>query len=317
MFAIRAEKSTSAGLLARGRKAWMRMRTVVLTAVAAASIVATACTGASSSSASASPASAPLTFDKVDVGGYRLAYECVGEGTPTIIAEAGYNTGGTTAFTGVLQDLAATTRVCTYDRAGTGNSDDRPKTPGLTSEDQADELQTMLTAARIQPPYVLLAHSYGGFVGRLFAADHRDEVAGMILIESSHEDEIAPYRQYYGSPDGDWIDGGSLLDIAATGRALRMRARDFGAIPLLVIRAERYDDVLSPALWRRTQADLATLSSDSIEVEALGSGHFVMDDNPPVVVTAADAVVEAVRAGDGLASCAEIFGAVGARCLQG
>jgi pimeloyl-ACP methyl ester carboxylesterase len=252
------------------------------------------------------------------VGGYRLAYECLGDGEPTIIAEAGYNTGGTTAFTGVLQDLAATTRVCTYDRAGTGNSDARPKTPGLTSEDQADELQAMLTAAGIEPPYVLVAHSYGGFVARLFAADHRDEVAGMILIESSHEDEIAPYRQYYGSsPDGDWVDGGSLLDIAATDHALRTRARDYGAMPLIVIRAERYDDVLSPALWRRTQADLATLSSDSIEVEALGSGHFVMDDNPPVVVMASEAMVEAARAGAGLASCAEIFGAVGARCLQG
>lgn len=295
----------------------MRMRTVAVVLLAAASIVATSCTGASSSSPSTSPSSS-LTFDKVGVGGYRLAYECLGEGTPTILAEAGYNTGGTTTFAGVLQDLAATTRVCTYDRAGTGNSDARPKTSGLTSEDQADELQTMLTGAGIQPPYVLLAHSYGGFIARMFAADHRDEVAGMVLIESSHEDEIAPYRQYYGSsPDGDWVDGGSPLDIAATGKALRTRARDFGAMPLIVIRAERYDDVLSPALWRRTQADLATLSSDSIEVEALGSGHFVMDDNPPVVVTAADAVVEAVRAGGAPASCAEIFGALDARCLQG
>ena len=252
------------------------------------------------------------------MGGYRLAYECIGDGEPTIIAEAGYDAAGMGAFAGVLQDLAATTRVCTYDRAGIGNSDPRPKTPGFTSEDQADELQTMLATAGIQPPYVLLAHSYGGFIARLFAADHRDEVAGLILIESSHEDEIAPYRQYYGSsPDGDWVDGGSLLDIDATGRALRTRARDFDAMPLIVIRAERYDDVLSPALWRRTQADLATLSSDSIEVEALGSGHFVVDDNPPVVVSAAEAMVEAARAGAGLASCAEIFGAVGARCLQG
>ena len=140
----------------------------------------------------------------------------------------------------------------------------------------------------------------------------------MILIESSHEDEILPYRRYYGnSPDGDWVDGGELLDIDATGRALRAKARDFGAIPLIVIRAAVYEDVLSPALWRRTQADLASLSSDSVEVEALGSGHFVMDDNPAVVVAAADAVVAAARSGGGLPACAEIFGAVDARCLQG
>lgn len=295
----------------------MRMRTVAVAVMTVASIVAISCTGASSSSPSTSRASAALTFDKIDVGGYRLAYECLGEGAPTIIAEAGYDTGGMGAFTDVLQDLAATTRVCTYDRAGIGNSDDRPKTPGLTSEDQADELQALLIGAGIQPPYVLMAHSYGGFIARMFAADHRDEVAGMILIESSHEDEIAPYRRYYGSPDGDWIDGGSLLDMAATSRALRTRARGFGAMPMIVIRAERYEDVLSPALWRRTQVDLATMSSDAIEVEALGSGHFVVDDNATVVVTAADAVVEAGRAGGGLASCDEIFGAVGARCLRG
>lgn len=259
-----------------------------------------------------------VTFDKVDIGGFRLAYECRGEGSPTILAEAGYNTGGTTAFVGVLEPLAAITRVCTYDRPGTGNSDDRPSGPGLTSEDQAGELQMLLTAVGIQPPYVLMAHSYGGFVTRLFAADHREEVAGMILIETSHEDEIGPYRRYYGtSSDGDWFDGGDLLDIAATAQALRARARDFGDMPLITIRAERYDDVLLPALWRRTQADLATLSTDSIEVEALGSGHFVMDDDPDVVVAAAQAVVNAVRTGSALPPCGEIFDAVSARCLQG
>ena len=136
----------------------MHTRTVALALLAAASIVATSCTGASSSSPSTSPSPASLTFNKIDVGGYRLAYECLGVGTPTIIAEAGYDTGGMGAFTDVLQDLAASTRVCTYDRAGIGNSDARPKTPGLTSDDQADELQAMLTAAGIQPPYVLMAH---------------------------------------------------------------------------------------------------------------------------------------------------------------
>ena len=108
----------------------MRMRTVAVVVVAAASIAATSCTGASSSSPSTSASSASLTFDKVDVGGYRLAYECLGDGAPTIIAEAGYDTGGMGAFTVVLQDLAATTRVCTYDRAGIGNSDDRPEDAG-------------------------------------------------------------------------------------------------------------------------------------------------------------------------------------------
>ena len=74
----------------------------------------------------------------------------------------------------------------------------------------------------ISGPIVLVAHSYGGFVSRLFADAYLDETAGLVLIESSHEDEIEPYREFYGDrPEGDWVDGGDLLDIDATEAALR------------------------------------------------------------------------------------------------
>ena len=287
---------------------------VAMIAVAA---ILSACTRAPASASAPSPEPSSV-YAKVDVGGYRLAYECVGEGSPTIVAEAGYNTGGTTAFAGILQPLAQISRVCTYDRAGTGNSDDRPRALArdLTSEDQAHELHALLEAAHIAPPYVVVAHSYGGFVGRLFTATYPDEVQGLVLIESSHEDEIQPYRRYYGDdPEGDWVDGDDPLDIDATAAMLRARARDFGSTPLVVIRAQHYDDVLSTALWRRTQADLATLSTDGIEMEALGSGHFVQDDDPAAVLAAVRAVVTAARAGAPLAPCAQIVEGVPARCL--
>jgi pimeloyl-ACP methyl ester carboxylesterase len=267
----------------------------------------------------ATPTSLPNVFDRIDVGGYRLAYQCVGTGSPTVIAEAGYNTGGTTAFAGLLEPLGQISRVCTYDRAGTGNSDDRPhaQAKGLTSEDQARELHTLLQEAAIAPPYVLVAHSYGGFVSRLFAASFPDETLGLVLIESSHEDEVAPYRRYYGDdPEGDWVDGGDLLDIRATAAALRSTARDLGSMPLIVIRAETYEDVLTTALWRRTQADLATLSTDGIEIEALHSGHFVQDDNPDVAVAAVRAVVDAARAGAPLPPCLDVIAGLDARCLR-
>jgi pimeloyl-ACP methyl ester carboxylesterase len=186
----------------------------------------------------------------------------------------------------------------------------------LTSEDQAHELQALLQAAAIEPPYVLVAHSYGGFVSRLFAATYPDEVVGLVLIESSHEDEIAAYRQYYGNdPEGDWVDGGDHLDMPKTEHLLRTTARNFGSKPLVVIRAETYDDVLSEALWRRTQADLATLSHDGMEIEALDSGHFVMDDNPDVVVASVRAVVTAATSAAPLADCGQIVAGLDARCL--
>ena len=265
-----------------------------------------------------SPAASP-TGGRIDVGGFELAYTCAGEGSPTIVTEAGYDSPGTAAWFDLTDDLAEISRVCSYDRAGTGTSDARPAAGGLTSGDQATELHALLEGAGIKGPFVLVAHSYGGFVSRLFADAYPDDTAGLVLIESSHEDEIDAYEELYGrgDPRAEWIDGGDLLDIDATEAALR-RARDYGSTPLVVVRAERYEDALDEALWRSTQADLATLSDDSLLVVASGSGHFVMDapprGNPEVVLAAVSAVVDAVRSGDPLPSCDAFVAALDATC---
>ncbi len=303
------------------RRSWAVIAVVVMLAACTQAPTASTTSTTTTSTTSAEPTPTPLpnVYDKVDIGGYRLAYQCVGRGSPTIIAESGYDTGGTTEFAGLLDPIGQISRICTYDRAGTGNSDDRPRSEakGLTSQDQARELHALLKAAAIEPPYVLVAHSYGGFVSRLFAATYPDETQALVLIESSHEDEIPAYRRVFRDDpaEADWVDGGDLLDIDATAAMLRARGRDFGSMPLIVIRAETYDDVLSESLWRRTQADLATLSTDGMEIEALHSGHHVEDDNPDVIVAAVHAAVRAVRHGTPLQPCAEIIAGLDARCL--
>jgi pimeloyl-ACP methyl ester carboxylesterase len=255
----------------------------------------------------------------VDIGGYELAYTCAGEGSPTIVTEAGYDSPGTTTWFALTDELAAISRVCSYDRAGTGTSDPRPDPEGLTSADQANELHALLEEADIRGPYVLVAHSYGGFVSRLFADAYPEDTVGLVLVESSHEDEIEAYEEFYGrgDPRSDWIDGGDLLDIDATGTALRA-ARGYGEMPLIVVRAERYDDVLDEGLWRSTQAELATFSDDSLLVIASGSGHFVMEPppggNPDVLVAAVAAVVEAARSGVPLPTCDAFVAALDAAC---
>jgi pimeloyl-ACP methyl ester carboxylesterase len=168
---------------------------------------------------------------------------------------------------------------------------------------EAQELHRLLQGARIDPAYVVVGHSYGGFVSRLFAARYPSDTAGLVLVDSSHEDEIAPYRRFYGdSPEGDWVDGGDPIDIDATARALRETAHDFGDLPLAVVKAGRYEDVLTVRLWDRTQADLATMSSNSVLVQARG-GHFVMHDDPRVLLAAVQAVVDSARSGDSVVSC--------------
>ena len=247
------------------------------------------------------------TTGRVDVGGYELARMCRGSRSPTIIAEAGYDSAGTDTWFDLLGSLSRASRVCTYDRAGTGTSDPRPNGVRVTGMLEAEELHRLLQGAGIESPYVVVGHSYGGFISRLFAARYPDETAGLVLVDSSHEDEVRPYRRFYGdAPEGDWVDGGDLVDIDATARALRETARDFGDLPLAVVKAGRYEDVLTTRLWGRTQADLATLSSNSVFVQATG-GHFVMNDDPAVLVAAVKAVVESARSGEPIASCKQVI----------
>lgn len=279
-------------------------------------LVSGACSGGTTQPPS-SPASGTgsPTSGRTDVGAFELAYECRGAGSPTIVLEAGYDSAGTATFAGLIDEISETSHVCTYDRAGTGSSDPRPGAEGLTSGDQADELHALLDGAGVEPPYVLVAYSYGGIVSRLFASRYPEETVGLVLIESSHEDEIAAYRRFYdGGPEADWVDGGDLLDMGVTATELRVAARDLGELPLVSIRAERYDDVLSEELWVRTQADLATISSDGLQVIALDSGHSVMDDNPAVVLAAASAVADAARSGEPLPPCDELFAGLEVDC---
>jgi pimeloyl-ACP methyl ester carboxylesterase len=256
---------------------------------------------------------------RVDIGGYELAYECRGTGSPTIVTEAGYNTAGTSAYFELPDLLAPVSRVCAYDRAGTGTSDERPNAKGITVMDEAAELRALLEGAGVDPPFVLVGHSFGGFVSRLFASAYREETAGLLLIESSHEDEIEAYRDLYGpdSPDADWIDGGDLLDIDATAEVLRTTAHDLGDMPLIAMRAAFYEDVLTEKLWERTQADLATLSTDSIHVIALGSGHSVLSQNRTAVLESVEALVSAVREQTSLPPCDEVFTEADVECLRG
>jgi pimeloyl-ACP methyl ester carboxylesterase len=122
----------------------------------------------------------------VDVGGYRLHLYCVGTGTPTAILESGLATPAP-VWAWVQPAVATATRVCAYDRADVGWSD-----PGPAPRDArqiARELHALLGAAGVAGPYVLVGHSYGGKYVRVYAADYPTEVAGMVLVDTSHPDQ--------------------------------------------------------------------------------------------------------------------------------
>jgi pimeloyl-ACP methyl ester carboxylesterase len=122
----------------------------------------------------------------IDIGGYRLHISCIGQGSPTVILESGLQ--ATSSLWGWAQpNVAGTTRVCAYDRAGVGWSE--PASAPRDAWQIARELHTLLGNAGIIGPYVLVGHSYGGLYVRVYAAAYPDEVAGVVLVDASHPDQ--------------------------------------------------------------------------------------------------------------------------------
>jgi pimeloyl-ACP methyl ester carboxylesterase len=120
----------------------------------------------------------------VDVGGHRLHIQCQGDGGPTVVLVTGLG-GSSLLWSRVQPALAPSARVCVYDRAGIGWSDasTAPRTPAAV----AAELHTLLTNAGVPGPYVLVGASIGGKYIRLFAEQHPDAVAGLVLVDARHE----------------------------------------------------------------------------------------------------------------------------------
>ena len=126
----------------------------------------------------------PATGHLVDVGGHNMYLACSGEGSPTVVLDAGLG-GSSLDWSLVQPDLAKTTRVCSFDRAGMGRSErvSSPRSPVYLAE----ELHDLLIKAGVPGPFVLVAHSLSGKNARLFAAAYPTEVAGMVLIDARSE----------------------------------------------------------------------------------------------------------------------------------
>ena len=128
----------------------------------------------------------PAPGELVDVSGYQLHIKCFGEGSPTIILDA--SGGNSSASWGLVQPkIAESTRVCAYDRAGAGWSDRGPIPRDMNQ--QVRELHGLLAGARVDGPYVLVGHSYGGRIARVYAKAYPREVVGMVLIDPGTLDD--------------------------------------------------------------------------------------------------------------------------------
>src|SRR5215203_2997488 len=131
--------------------------------------------------------------EMVNVNGRLMHINCMGEGSPTVILEAA-NLGMSAHWVRVQQQLAKSTRVCAYDRAGMGWSEAGPQP--RDAKQISSELHTLLKVAGTEGPYVMVGHSYGGLYARMYAARYPKQVAGVVLVDSSHPE------QFTRSPEG-------------------------------------------------------------------------------------------------------------------
>jgi pimeloyl-ACP methyl ester carboxylesterase len=259
----------------------------------------------------------------VDVGPYRLHLECTGTGAPTVIVEPG---GGASAATlGLIApDVARDTSVCIYDRAGKGWSDAAQTAPD--GAQIATDLHTLLERGDVPGPYVLAGHSFGGLYVMRYASQYPDEVAGMVLIDSTarNTNSVPPTTEGSDSLLKHFsalvsatarLGLGRLLGASAMEMAsfidefavANRSASEAGALtsldgkPLIVLTAEQGN---APG-WIEKQAAIAALSTNSRHMVVPGATHQSLVDNPThaaVVNQAIVDVVDAIRTGAPLAT---------------
>jgi pimeloyl-ACP methyl ester carboxylesterase len=268
----------------------------------------------------------PPPGQMVDVSGFRLHINCMGEGSPTVVIEAGL--GDSSASWGLVQrEVAKTTRVCSYDRAGMGWSE-----PGPLPRDArqfARELHALLQKANVRGPHILVGHSLGGLPVSVFVHDYPSEVAGVVLIDSMFPGQTGYATQtqalsllsvlarfgfvrLLAKPLG--LANPAPPDAAAASYSRSVRPQSlqtfadeiqgipdslreagavesFGDLPLIVLSRGLDAD----AAWQAGQDELSRLSSNSQHLTAEHSDHTIQVHQPDAAVAAILKMIEQVR----------------------
>ena len=240
----------------------------------------------------------------IEVGGHRLFIRCTGEGSPTVVLDAAARVTSET-WNQVQPGVASSTRVCSYDRAGLGQSDPGPVP--RTSHTMVEELRTLLRNASVEGPYVLVGHSLGGLNMHLFARLHPDEVVGVVLVDATPAEILDRFGEVLTPEQLQMVFPGPArfaegVDFRASLAQVKA-APAFPNVPLVVLARTIFppgppgfpNEELNRR-WDEMQAAQAGLSSSSQLIFVEGAGHFIHLERPEVVIEAILRVVEQARA---------------------
>jgi pimeloyl-ACP methyl ester carboxylesterase len=277
----------------------------------------------------------PAPGKRYDVGGHLLHLDCHGHGGPTVVLANGLGE-ISASWARITGPVAGATRVCAYDRAGQGWSEDAEQPQdGVTA---ARDLHTLLAAAGERGPFVLVGHSTGGTYAMSYAAKYPGQVAGLVLLDSSSPEQFTRMPAYPGQyammrrglavlptlarlglarivSSTSRLPGPAAAQVTAltsTARAVRSMRDEVSVVrevfaqahalttlgdrPLAVLTAS--ENLTTPG-WPGAQDQLARLSSDSVHEVVRATHAGMLEDRGPATesVRAITRVISSVRTG--------------------
>lgn len=259
------------------------------------------------------------------VGGRKIYFHCIGEGSPTVVFIAG-RTDRADTWNDVIFKVAEFTHACAYDRPGTvaivkdavhlSRSDEvnQPTTP----LDAVADLHTLLTEGKIPSPYVLVAHSYGGMIARAFANKYPQNVVGLVLVDTLTEhlyDGLDPQEQQLWvrlnsnySKELDALFKQEKTDLVESFRQMRGIAQV--KLPTIILASDKPYDFkelikegvlppdapldFGPKVFNahiKGQERLAAIYGGKL-IKNTHAGHYIQNENPKVVIDAIREVVD-------------------------
>jgi pimeloyl-ACP methyl ester carboxylesterase len=255
---------------------------------------------------------APVAGSRLlNVGGHRLSIRCTGSGSPTVVLEPGLGESASAMARWIAPDVARTTTVCAYDRAGHGRSDPAP----AGGADAARDLHVLLTRAHVPGPYVIAGHSLGGGFALSYAQRYPAQVGGIVLLDSMHPNQdnafagtdrvlaVVPTLARMGLARvfSDPKEGKPTTQASRFARDVNEMPAELNRAAKLASLGDRPLAVLtagtgSAASWATEQNDLARLSSTSVHRTVAGATHQSLIDVKSDAVQSSRAIGDVVTA---------------------
>ena len=256
------------------------------------------------------------THTLVDVGGHRLDYVIEGTGGPAVVFETGLADSLDT-WLPLERSVAEYTTALAYSRAGFGRSESDGADHSVRHA--VADLHELLHRSAIRLPVVLVARSYGSLIARLYVSSYPSDVAGLVLVDGTHEQQVrrfgqldstypAAFRAYFDSVLRQLPPGPQAAEIRETVRIQAAGAleglRPLPDIPLAVITSMQSDEhapyvngtARGHEVWRALHDEWFRRSRNGIHLVTTRSGHGIQDDEPDLVLQAIRFVIDRLRA---------------------